>query len=141
MIEIQRAYEEIQARLANVEKAKKVVDKKNRDVLQKYEKTLSNYEEEKHMNENLTKNQSLWQKKCIELKRELDKTVAEKNEEVTSLQDQVRDLMFYMEARDKIEASPEDLQAELRDGTVRVGERKQATTGTSSRGGHRKKRK
>eukprot|EP01135_Chromosphaera_perkinsii_P011360 Nk52_evm5s2391 gene=Nk52_evmTU5s2391 len=130
LLEMQRQFEEMQMRLGPLEKAKKAAEKKNRDILQKYEKTLNNYQEEKEMNANLSENQKLWQKKCIEIKRELNESEKQKKEAVAGLEEQVRDLMFFLEARDKIEAAPEDVRADIRDGSVSVAE------GNSSGGGN-----
>lgn len=60
------------------------------------------------MNKCLSDNQKLWKDRVGLLEKKIDDTIRQKEEEMKELQDQVRDLMFYLEAQKKIAESPED---------------------------------
>ena len=52
------------------------------------------------------------------LESKIDVTIQQKESEMKELQEQVRDLMFYLETQKKVEASPEDTKQELQKGHV-----------------------
>lgn len=92
---------ELQAKYKQLEKEKGTLDKKliaNRTKLNKAQILLS---EERQMNKCLTMNQEQFQKRLDRLEKELD----EKKSKIIELEEQQRDLMFYVEARDKIDTS------------------------------------
>ena len=60
------------------------------------------------MNKCLSDNQKLWKDRVGLLEKKIDETIRQKEEEMKELQDQVRDLMFYLETQKKIAESPED---------------------------------
>ena len=60
------------------------------------------------MNKCLSDNQKLWKDRVGTLEKKIDDTIRQKEEEMKELQDQVRDLMFYLETQKKISESPED---------------------------------
>ena len=60
------------------------------------------------MNKCLSDNQKLWKDRVGLLEKKIDDTIRQKEEEMKELQDQVRDLMFYLETQKKIAESPED---------------------------------
>ena len=72
------------------------------------------------MNECLSTNQKLWRDRVEALESKIDVTIQQKESEMRELQEQVRDLMFYLETQKKVEASPEDTRQELQKGHVVV---------------------
>lgn len=53
-------------------------------------------------------------------------------QEVAELQDQLRDVMFYLDAKDKLEASEDVTQEELQEGQIVVQPAPSASVGPSS---------
>ena len=106
-------------------------------------------EEERHMNKSLCQNQSEWQAKIEKSQKEMEATQIKKDTEIKELQDQVRDLMFYMEAQQKIAGSP--LCQEIQDGELMIPESGETNTtnetsstprnGRGSSGGTKPKRR
>ena len=72
------------------------------------------------MNKCLSTNQKLWRDRVEMLECKIDTTVQEKEVELKELQEQVRDLMFYLEAQNKVGGSPEGLRQELQEGRVHM---------------------
>lgn len=72
------------------------------------------------MNKCLSTNQKLWRDRVEILENKIDVTIDQKEREMKELQEQVRDLMFYLETQKKVEASPEDTKQELQKGHVVV---------------------
>ena len=70
------------------------------------------------MNKCLSTNQKLWRDRVEALEGKIDVTIQQKEKEMKELQEQVRDLMFYLETQKKVEASPEDTRQELRGGQL-----------------------
>lgn len=75
---------------------------------------LNELSEEKQFGKTLHENQSSWQTKFSAL----EKKCSEKEVEVTELKEQVRDLMFYLEAQNKIANS--ELKDELAGASLEV---------------------
>lgn len=53
----------------------------------------------------LRSNQSCWQSKCSQLEEKFEKYQNEKEKEICDLKDEIRDLMFYMEAQNAVATS------------------------------------
>lgn len=70
------------------------------------------------MNKCLSSNQKLWRDRAEAAETSKDTTVQQKESEIRDLQEQVRDLMFYLETQKTVEASPEDTRQELQQGHV-----------------------
>ena len=91
------------------------------------------------MNKCLSTNQKLWRDRVEALEEKIDVTIQQKEREMKELQEQVRDLMFYLETQKKIEASPEGTQRELQEGHVLLPAATPTQSATPSRK-HRKKK-
>lgn len=89
-------------------------------VNQKLAKAIADLKEEKEVNKHLQKDQQKWQEMVKKLETEFEKHKKEKEAEIKDLQEQLRDIMFYMEAQKLVDDSP--LKSELVDGQVTVGE-------------------
>lgn len=74
--------------------------------------------EERQMTKALQSNQSSWQAKYTALETKYNQYKNEKNNEITELKDEIRDLMFYMEAQNTIAKS--DLKEEIATSSVTV---------------------
>lgn len=92
---------ELQEKHQQVTKDKNALEKKLHSTQAKLTKIQASLSEEKQMNKCLSLNQEQFQQKLKDIEREL----GEKNTKITELEEQQRDLMFYMEARDKIDDS------------------------------------
>ena len=60
------------------------------------------------MNKCLSENQKLWKDRVTILETKMDLTIHQKEQEMKDLQEQLRDLMFYIETQKKIADSPDD---------------------------------
>lgn len=96
--------DELQEKFDHLNKEKLTLDKKLNTVQSKLNKTLQTYNEEKQLNKCLTMNQEQFQQKLKDFEKEL----GEKNAKIIELEEQQRDLMFFLEARDKIDNSVND---------------------------------
>ena len=71
--------------------------------------------EEKALNKCLGSNQESYQLKLSAIEESMKKTVQEKDEEITELQSQLRDIMFYLDAQNKFKDSTMVSRDELQD--------------------------
>lgn len=78
--------------------------------------TITELNDERQLGKALRNNQQQWQVKVSKLEEKLET----KDKEVTDLQEQLRDLMFYIDAQSVIEKSDE--REEIASGTITVGE-------------------
>lgn len=129
-VEETKAMEE---RIANMSKEKAKADQKLTQINQKLAKLNLELKEEKQLNQNLTQNQALWQKRVTECESQLKEVKEKKEKEIEELREQVRDLMFFMEAQQTIAKS--SMKEEIQDGSVTVG----AAAKPSKKGGRKKK--
>lgn len=106
----------IEQKLSNVVKEKQALEKKMNAMSARLTKVLRDLAEEKELSKTLQLNHTSWQTKYASL----EKQYKEKEAEVVELKEQVRDLMFYMEAQNTISKS--DIKDELVEGSVTVGE-------------------
>lgn len=60
----------------------------------------------------------MWRDRVEVLESKIDLTIQQKEQEMKELQEQVRDLMFYLETQKKIEESPDTTKEELQSGQV-----------------------
>lgn len=92
------------------------------------------------MNTCLSTNQKLWRDRVEALESKIDITIQQKESEMRELQEQVRDLMFYLETQKKVEASPEDTKQELQKGHVVLPNPPPPTTSATPSRKHKKKK-
>ena len=116
------------------EKERKSLEKKNTHCATKLKSLEKELQDEKQMNECLRNNQKIWQEKVVELERHLKEVEAQRQTEVTELQEQVGDLMRHFEAQAAIEKAPADLQQEIQEGQMFVPQ-------NQARASHKPKRK
>merc|ERR1719245_2301844 len=99
-----------------VTKEKNKAEQKLTTAVSRVSKLVSDLKEEKQMNENLLHNQEAWQKKFNDLESQMSQMQVEKDKEIQDLKEQIRDVMFYLEAQNKVDQSP--LKDEIQQGEV-----------------------
>lgn len=107
---------DIDQKLSIVLKEKQALEKKLAAMNARLTTCLRDLEEEKQFSKTLQLNHTAWQEKYTALEK-LHKI---KEEEVVDLKEQVRDLMFYMEAQNTISKS--EFKEEIAEGSVTVVE-------------------
>ncbi|XP_043199621.1 BRCA1-associated protein-like [Amphibalanus amphitrite] len=113
-------------------------EKKVQQLTQRLNRCQKELDEEKQINKSLRENQAGWQDRVKRLEANLGEIKREKDKEVQDLKEQVRDLMFFLEAQQKIAAESSSLQQELAEGSIVVPDA--PPTKPSGAGARRKKR-
>ncbi|KAG1681858.1 BRCA1-associated protein [Nymphon striatum] len=123
-------------KFSNMNKEKQSHEKKISQVNNKLQKTISELKEEKEINKCLRQNQQMWNNKVKELEKELKLTKDKKDSEISELKEQIRDLMFYLEAQSEITKASSETREEIREGQIVMG----ASAPASTHSKHRKKK-
>lgn len=119
----------LESEIHTLVKDKAALEKKVNNLSTKLGSVLRELAEEKQFNKTLHANHMSWQTKYNSLERKYQ----EKDSEITELKEQVRDLMFFMEAQNTISKS--ELKEEIAEGSVTVG-----ASPTSSKSKSRRKK-
>jgi len=106
--------------LENVKREKIKMEAKFNQLNQKLSKLSTELTEEKQLNKSLRENQDDWQLKLKRTEIELNVTKEVKDKEISDLKEQVRDLMFFLEAKDKVQES--EYKDEIEEGNIIVAE-------------------
>ena len=106
--------------LENVKREKIKMEAKFNQLTQKLSKLSTELTEEKQLNKSLRENQDDWQLKLKRTEIELNVTKEVKDKEISDLKEQVRDLMFFLEAKDKVQES--EYKDEIEEGNIIVAE-------------------
>lgn len=107
--------------IETLNKEKQALDKKCAQMHKQLKKALHELQEEKEMNKCLLENQSIWQHKVTGLETQIRDLAQTKDTELQELKEQLRDVMFYVEAQQKLAEAKEVTPEELQDGQVIVG--------------------
>lgn len=99
-------------------KEKVNAEKKLQVMSSKLSSAYKQLQEEKELNNAMRKNQSLWQEKYKQLQEEFGSYKTQQEAELGELRDQLRDVMFFLEAEKAVNNSPH--KEELQGGTVEV---------------------
>lgn len=86
---------------------------------QRLSSTLSDLSEERQLGKALRTNQAQWQTRVTSLEQRLDAKTQQSDQEIKDLKEQLRDLMFYLEAQNMIAKS--DHREEIATGSITVG--------------------
>lgn len=86
----------------------------------------------------LRSNQSGWETKCSQLEEKFQKYQTEKEAEIIDLKDEIRDLMFYMEAQNAVANS--QLKDEINDTSITISPASNTSDASGSKRGRRKKK-
>lgn len=100
----------------NLKKDKQQLEKKISQLSQRLSKTASSFEEEQELNKCLRKNQDEWQKKLVDI----EKIKQQKETEINELKEQLRDVMFFLEAKDKLQTVTEASKEEIEGGQIYI---------------------
>lgn len=125
--------------LTHLTKEKQTLDKKVNQMSQKLHKCLSDLQEEQSLNKCLGENQEGWQKKLKETEDKLTKVMHERDKEIEELKDQVRDLMFFLEAQDKLKNSTEVTAEEMQNSSLVVSPSSSSTSSKASKSKSKKR--
>ncbi|XP_025089769.1 BRCA1-associated protein-like [Pomacea canaliculata] len=130
--------EQMALKLKEAMKEKQSLDKKCSNLHNRLTKVLTELQEERDMNKCLLENQQLWQKRVTNLESHVKDLSASKEKEIADLREQLRDVMFFLEAQEKLANTTDVSQEEIQEGQVIVG----ATASPSAVGrkGHKKRR-
>ncbi|KAM7291728.1 putative brca1-associated protein [Ixodes scapularis] len=112
---------ELERKLSQVTKDKDALRRKSEQLSSQLSKAKAELQEEKYINKCLHENQVGWQTRLKDVEGKLQELQEAKDKEVKELQEQLRDLMFYLDAKDKIDSSSNDIRQEIQEGTVIVG--------------------
>merc|ERR1719186_982075 len=121
--------------LAKREKTK--VDVKLTQMSLKVGKLTVELGEEKQLNKSLRQNQEEWQTRLKRAEIEISLMKEVKDKEIGELKEQVRDLMFYLEAQAKVKDSP--MKNEIEKGSIVVGEASDETPKKTTKRGRKRK--
>lgn len=86
----------------------------------------------------LRSNQSGWESKCQQLDEKYRQFQTEKEGEIRELKDEIRDLMFYMEAQNVVANS--QLKDEIADTSISIAQPTNASASSSSKKTRNKKK-
>ncbi|OVA12903.1 zinc finger protein [Macleaya cordata] len=145
-LENQRIYFEsllLEAKEETEKEIAEAVDKAVSLKLQKMQAKLDKYVEEKkfldEVNENLMKNHEIWKAKILEIEEREKKALKLKDEKIEDLEEQLRDLMVYLEAEKTVEQV--STSSEIKDGMVLPIslESSRKNTGNASRSNNRRR--
>jgi BRCA1-associated protein len=112
--------------MTKLEQQFQAVNKDKQKLSVKLAKVMSELVEEKELNSCLRDNQTKWQQRVNDLEDKL----ARKDIELTDLRDQLRDVMFFLEAKDTLAATSGATQQEIQEGQIIV----QSSPGEASGG-------
>ncbi|OTF77804.1 BRCA1-associated protein-like protein [Euroglyphus maynei] len=123
-----------------LKRSKQQLEKKLNQLTQKLQKTTTDLQEEKELNKCLRKNQEEYTKRLNETEKKFLDFKKEKDGEIDELKDQMRDLMFFLEAKEKINnLSDETLKDELETGTICIQQQQQQQSTSKTKSGLNKK--
>ena len=118
--EVQEAKNVLEGELELMKKEKVKVEVKLSQMSIKVGKLTSELSEEKQLNKSLRQNQEEWQTRLKRAEIEINVMKEVKDKEIGELKEQVRDLMFYLEAQAKVKESP--LKNDIEGGSIVMGE-------------------
>lgn len=96
------------------------MEKKINQLGSKLSKALTDLQEEKELGKCLAENQDLWSKKLSETENKLKDMITKKDVEIQELKEQVRDLMFFLEAQNKLKDVSGATEEEIQEGKIVV---------------------
>ncbi|OWF44883.1 BRCA1-associated protein-like [Mizuhopecten yessoensis] len=129
-------YQLVQQMLADTRKEKQGLEKKSSNLHSRLTKTLKELQEECEMNKCLQENQVVWQKRVETLEGQVRNLSIDKEKEIQELREQLRDVMFYLEAQQQLASTTAVSQEEIQEGQVVVG-----ATGSAPSPSHKRGRK
>nr|CAB3226133.1 BRCA1-associated protein [Phallusia mammillata] len=108
----------LQETVTSLEKEKQSLSHRNQLMTSRLYDALKDLQSEREINKSLVKNQDEWKAKV----RGLEERGLQQQEEIRELKEQIRDVMFFIEAGETIRNEEESVQEEMRDGQIVVGQ-------------------
>ncbi|XP_046386167.1 BRCA1-associated protein [Ischnura elegans] len=129
----------LQSKLAATLREKQAQERKVQQLSAKLNAIQTELQEEKQMSKGMQHNQSIWHEKFISLEKKFEEQQKEKEKEIQSLKEQLRDIMFYLEAQNQIAQSPD--RDDIAGGEVVVGAGALSSPSeVTSKGKHRRRK-
>ncbi|XP_045221904.1 BRCA1-associated protein isoform X5 [Macaca fascicularis] len=110
----------LEHKLNDLLKEKQSVERRCTQLNTKVAKLTNELKEEQEMNKCLRANQVLLQNKLKEEERVLKETCDQKDLQITEIQEQLRDVMFYLETQQKINHLPAETRQEIQEGQINI---------------------
>ena len=110
-------YEEVKSNYEKLSKQKKEEDKKSAQMKEKLLSVIKDNSFLKQVNQQMTDNQDKWKTEIEKMKEQFKKKEENTAKEISDLKEQVRDLMFFIEAQKTVEKKE---MGEIKDGDVVV---------------------
>ncbi|KAG9342543.1 hypothetical protein JZ751_015922 [Albula glossodonta] len=110
----------LERRLGELAKEKQSMEKKCTQLSSRVNKLSQELKEEQEMNRCLRANQTQLQAQLREEERRGRESSEHKEGRITELQDQLRDVMFYLETQQQINQMPADARQEIQEGQINI---------------------
>ncbi|EDV22101.1 uncharacterized protein TRIADDRAFT_29001, partial [Trichoplax adhaerens] len=117
------------------------LENKSLSIGNKLKKLAKELDEEKEMNKCMRDNQAQLMERLQSSDENWKKKEKEHLQKINDLQDQLRDVMFYLDAQKKVSQSPAEAQKDIQDGNISVGAAGCSATSASNPSHARKSRK
>ncbi|NWR91398.1 BRAP protein, partial [Furnarius figulus] len=124
----------LEQRLNDLLKEKQSVERKCSQLNNKVAKLSNELKEEQELNKCLRANQALLQNKLKEEERVLKETCEQKDLQISEIQEQLRDVMFYLETQQKINHLPAETRQEIQEGQINIAVASSASSSTVGTG-------
>ncbi|NXU70516.1 BRAP protein, partial [Oreotrochilus melanogaster] len=124
----------LEQRLNDLLKEKQSVERKCSQLNNKVAKLSNELKEEQELNKCLRANQALLQNKLKEEERVLKETCEQKDLQISEIQEQLRDVMFYLETQQKINHLPAETRQEIQEGQINIAVASSASSSTGTTG-------
>ncbi|XP_062383638.1 BRCA1-associated protein [Sardina pilchardus] len=127
----------LELKLSELTKEKQSMEKKCTQLNTRITKLTQELREEQEMNRCLRANQTELQTQLQEEERREREALQRKDAAIAELQEQLRDLMFYLETQQQIDRMPADARQEIQEGQINIaaGPGQATAAGQSSSGG------
>ncbi|NP_001083360.1 BRCA1 associated protein S homeolog [Xenopus laevis] len=113
-------FDSLEHRLNDLSKEKQAVERRCAQLTSKVAKLSTELKEEQEMNKCLRANQSMLQARLRDEEVMRKETCEQKDMQLLEMQEQLRDVMFYLEAQQKINHMPADTRQEIQDGQINI---------------------
>ncbi|XP_018494674.1 BRCA1-associated protein [Galendromus occidentalis] len=130
---------ELESKMTQVTKERDSLRKKLDTVSSQCTKLKKDLAEEKELSSCLLQDQRKWQTRMDQISSQMSKSKDESDARIRDLEEQLRDVMFFLEAKSKIDKQPDELREELQEASI-VVPRSPAPEGPGARARSRKKK-
>lgn len=131
----------LELRLSDLLKEKQSVERKCTQLNTRVAKLSTELQEEQELNKCLRANQLVLQNQLKEEEKLLKETCAQKDLQITEIQEQLRDVMFYLETQQQISHLPAETRQEIQEGQINIAMASAPNPPSSGAGGKLQSRK